>query len=105
MPVRRLVQFITAAAAAALVLSGCSGGGGTTPVVVGESKRGGSVTVAEVNAFSSFNPYSSDGNTDINSKIGSITHSGFYYLDDASKVVRNEKFGRFEKVSDNPLKV
>jgi peptide/nickel transport system substrate-binding protein len=105
MPVRRLMQFITAAAASALVLSGCSGGGGTTPVVVGEAKRGGSVTVAEVNAFSSFNPYSADGNTDINSKIGSITHSGFYYLDDASKVVRNEKFGRFEKVSDNPLKV
>ncbi|WP_142061500.1 ABC transporter family substrate-binding protein [Pseudarthrobacter sp. B4EP4b] len=105
MPVRRLMKFITAAAASALVLSGCSGGGGTTPVVVGEAKRGGSVTVAEVNAFSSFNPYSADGNTDINSKIGSITHSGFYYLDDASKVVRNEKFGRFEKVSDNPLKV
>jgi peptide/nickel transport system substrate-binding protein len=104
MPVRRLMQFITAAAAAALVLSGCSGGG-TAPVVVGEAKRGGSVTVAEVNAFSSFNPYSADGNTDINSKIGAITHSGFYYLDDASKVVRNEKFGRFEKVSDDPLKV
>ncbi|CCQ45433.1 bacterial extracellular solute-binding s, 5 Middle family protein [Pseudarthrobacter siccitolerans] len=100
------MQFITAVAAAALVLSGCSGGGGgTTPVVVGEAKRGGSVTVAEVNAFSSFNPYSTDGNTDINSKIASITHSGFYYLDDASKVVRNEKFGRFEKVSDIPLKV
>jgi peptide/nickel transport system substrate-binding protein len=105
MPVRRLMQFITAAAAAALVLSGCSGGGGTAPVVAGEAKRGGSVTVAEVNAFSSFNPYSTDGNTDINSKIGAITHSGFYYLDDASKVVRNEKFGRFEKVSDDPLKV
>jgi peptide/nickel transport system substrate-binding protein len=105
MPVRRLIQFITAAAAAALVLSGCSGSGGAAPVVVGEAKRGGSVTVAEVNAFSSFNPYSTDGNTDINSKIGSITHSGFYYLDDASKVVRNEKFGRFEKVSDDPLRV
>jgi peptide/nickel transport system substrate-binding protein len=107
MPVRRLMQFITAAATAALVLSGCSGGGGggSTPVVAGEAKRGGSVTVAEVNAFSSFNPYSADGNTDINSKIGSITHSGFYYLDDASKVVRNEKFGRIEKVSDDPLKV
>ncbi|VXB61440.1 Peptide/nickel transport system substrate-binding protein [Arthrobacter sp. 9AX] len=107
MPVRRLMQFITAAATAALVLSGCSGGegGSSTPVVAGEAKRGGSVTVAEVNAFSSFNPYSADGNTDINSKIGSITHSGFYYLDDASKVVRNEKFGRIEKVSDDPLKV
>lgn len=105
MPVRRLMQYITAAVAAAMVLSGCSGSQGSPPVVVGEAKRGGSVTVAEVNAFSSFNPYSADGNTDINSKIGHITHSGFYYLDDAAKVVRNEKFGRFEKVSDQPLKV
>ncbi len=105
MPVRRLMQVITTAVAAAVVLSGCSGGGGATPVVAGEAKRGGSATVAEVNAFSSFNPYSTDGNTDINSKIGHITHSGFYYLDDSSTVVRNEKFGRFEKVSDDPLKV
>ncbi|MGF9646818.1 ABC transporter family substrate-binding protein [Pseudarthrobacter oxydans] len=105
MPVRRLMQVITTALAAALVLSGCSGGGGPAPVVVGEAKRGGSATVAEVNAFSSFNPYSTDGNTDINSKVGHITHSGFYYLDGSSTVVRNEKFGRFEKVSDQPLKV
>ena len=105
MPFRRLVHYITAAVAAALVLSGCSGNGGTAPVVVGEAKRGGSVTVAEANTFSSFNPYSADGNTDINSKIGYITHSGFYYLDDAARVVRNEKFGRYEKVSDQPLKV
>jgi peptide/nickel transport system substrate-binding protein len=104
MPVRRLARYIIAAVAAALVLSGCSGGG-STPVIVGEAKRGGVVTVAEVNAFSSFNPYSADGNTDINSKIGYITHSGFYYLDDKAAVVRNDKFGRFEKVSDEPLKV
>ena len=104
MPVRRLMQLLIAALAAALVLSGCSGGSAPS-VVVGEAKRGGSVTVAEVNAFSSFNPYSAGGNTDINSKIGAITHSGFYYLDDSSKVVRNDKFGHFEKVSDQPLKV
>ncbi|MFC4394851.1 ABC transporter family substrate-binding protein [Arthrobacter sedimenti] len=104
MPVRRLIQLLVAALSAALVLSGCSGGSAPS-VVVGEAKRGGSVTVAEVNAFSSFNPYSAGGNTDINSKIGAITHSGFFYLDDSSKVVRNDKFGHFEKVSDQPLKV
>lgn len=104
MPVRRLMQLLIAVLAAALVLSGCSGTSAPS-VVVGEAKRGGSVTVAEVNAFSSFNPYSAGGNTDINSKIGAITHSGFYYLDDSSKVVRNDKFGHFEKVSDQPLKV
>ena len=104
MPVRRLMQLLTAAVAAVLVLSGCSGGSAPS-VVVGEAKRGGSVTVAEVNAFSSFNPYSANGNTDINTKIGAITHSGFFFLDDSSKVVRNDKFGHYEKVSDQPLKV
>ncbi len=105
MPLRRLIQVITGAVAAVLVISGCSGSGGAPPVVVGATKQGGSVTVAEVNAFTSFNPFSAAGNTDINTKIGNITHSGFYYVDDTEKVVRNEKFGHFEKVSDNPLKV
>jgi peptide/nickel transport system substrate-binding protein len=105
MPLRRLIQVITGAVAAALVISGCSGSGGAAPVVVGETKRGGSVTVAEVNAFTSFNPFSAAGNTDINTKIGQITHSGFYYVDNTEKVVRNEKFGHYEKVSDRPLKV
>src|SRR6476620_9209866 len=104
MPVRRLMQLLIAALAAALILSGCSGGG-APPVVGGEAKRGGSVPVAEVNAFSSFNPYSANGNTDINTQIGAITHSGFFFLDDSSKVVRNAKFGHYEKVSDQPLKV
>lgn len=105
MPLRRLVKLISSAAAA-LVLAGCSGGGGgALPVVVGEAKRGGSATVAEVNALSSFNPFSTDGNTDINSKVWYATHSGFYYVDDSAKVVRNEKFGRYEKISDQPLKV
>lgn len=105
MPLRRLIQVITGAAVAALVISGCSGSGGAAPVVVGETNRGGSATVAEVNAFTSFNPFSAAGNTDMNTKIGHITHSGFYYVDDTEKVVRNEKFGRYEKVSDKPLKV
>jgi peptide/nickel transport system substrate-binding protein len=105
MPLRRLIKLISGAAVAALVLAGCSGGGGAVPVVVGEAKRGGSVTVAEVNVLSSFNPLSTDGNTDINSKVWYATHSGFYYLDDSAHLVRNEKFGRYEKVSDQPLKV
>jgi peptide/nickel transport system substrate-binding protein len=108
MPLKRLIHIVSGAVAAALVLAGCSDGGGiggTVPAVVGEAKRGGSVTVAEVNALSSFNPYSTAGNTDINSKVGYITHSGFFYVDDSARVVRNDKFGHYEKVSDQPLKV
>lgn len=105
MPATRLRQFVAAAFCALLVLTGCSGGGGGAPVMVAETARGGSATVAEANAFSSFNPYSRAGNTDINSKIGYITHSGFFYLDSNFVVVRNEKFGKYQKVSDDPLKV
>lgn len=105
MPHRRLIHIITGTIVAALALAGCSGGGGAAPIVVGEAKRGGSATVAEVNALSSFNPFSTDGNTDINTKVWHATHSGFYYVDDTTKVVRNEKFGKYEKVSDQPLKV
>lgn len=104
MPATRLRHFFVVALCALLTLAGCSGGGGA-PVVVGETARGGSATVAEANAFSSFNPYSTAGNTDINAKIGYITHTGFFYLDNNNVVVRNDKFGKYEKVSDDPLKV
>ena len=30
---------------------------------------------------------------------------GFYYIDNKLNVVRNEKFGKMEKISDNPLTV
>ena len=105
MPLRRLVKLHQRRSGGGPLLAACSSGGGTAPIVVGEAKRGGSATVAEVNELSSFNPFSTDGNTDINSKVWHATHSGFYYVDDSSRVVRNEKFGRYEKVSDQPLKV
>ena len=67
--------------------------------------QGGSATVAEVNALSTFNPNTADGNTDINAKISYATHSGFFYLDNKLSVVRNEEFGTMEKISDDPLTV
>ena len=33
------------------------------------------------------------------------THSGFNYIDNNLNVVKNEKFGKYEKVSDDPLTV
>jgi peptide/nickel transport system substrate-binding protein len=103
----RISKAVGVAAAAALALSACAGnGGGTTPTTAAAaSKSGGSATVVEVNAFNTFNPNTADGNTDINSKISYATHSGFFYIDNKLNVVRNEKFGKMEKVSDNPLTV
>ena len=103
----RISKAVGVAAAAALALSACAGtSGGTSPsTAAAASKSGGSATVVEVNAFNTFNPNTADGNTDINSKISYATHSGFFYIDNKLNVVRNEKFGKMEKVSDNPLTV
>ena len=103
----RISKAVGVAAAAALALSACaSNSGGTTPTTAAAaSKSGGSATVVEVNAFNTFNPNTADGNTDINSKISYATHSGFFHIDNKLNVVRNEKFGKMEKVSDDPLTV
>ena len=102
----RISKAVGVAAAAALALSACAGNsGGTTPSSATAGKQGGSATVVEVNAFNTFNPNTADGNTDINSKISYATHSGFYYIDNQLNVVRNEKFGKMEKTSDDPLTI
>ncbi|XAS66318.1 ABC transporter family substrate-binding protein [Micrococcaceae bacterium Sec5.7] len=101
----RISKAVGVAAAAALALSACSGNTGTTPSSGAAGKEGGSATVVEVNAFNTFNTNTADGNTDINSKISYATHSGFYYIDNKLNIVRNEKFGKMEKTSDDPLTV
>ncbi|GAB4099935.1 ABC transporter family substrate-binding protein [Sinomonas halotolerans] len=103
----RISKAIGVAAAAALALSACATQGSGQAGASGEAdaKQGGTVTVVEVNAFNTFNPNTADGNTDINSKISYPTHSGFFYIDNQLNVVHNEKFGKFEKVSEDPLTV
>jgi peptide/nickel transport system substrate-binding protein len=102
----RISKAVGVAAAAALALSACAGTNtGTTPSSNAAGKQGGTATVVEVNAFNTFNPNTADGNTDINSKVSYATHSGFYYIDNKLNIVRNEKFGKMEKTSDDPLTV
>ncbi|MGY2745604.1 ABC transporter family substrate-binding protein [Pseudarthrobacter sp. O4] len=101
----RIPKAMGVAAAAVLALSACaSGNGGSTPTNAA-GKTGGKATVAEVNAFSSFNQFTAEGNVDVNGNVGYITHSGFYYVDDKLKVIHNDKFGKYEKIADNPLTV
>lgn len=100
-------RAVVMAAAVALALGACSGTSEAPPPtsVAAPSTSDGSATVVEVNAFNTFNPNTAQGNTDINAKISYATHSGFFYIDNKLNVVRNEKFGRMEKTSDNPLTV
>ncbi|MFC3299928.1 ABC transporter family substrate-binding protein [Arthrobacter agilis] len=58
-----------------------------------------------MNAFSSFNSNSSEGNVDINGKIAYATHSGFNYINNDLEVVANEDFGTIEVLSEDPLSV
>jgi peptide/nickel transport system substrate-binding protein len=102
----RISKAVGLAAAAALALGGCAtqgGGGGSSAEP--SAKSGGTVTVAEVNGFSSFNSGTADTNVDINGRIGYATHSNFIYIDNKLNIVKNDKFGKYEKLSDNPLTV
>ncbi|MDQ4501986.1 ABC transporter family substrate-binding protein [Sinomonas sp. ASV322] len=103
----RISKAIGLAAAAAFALSACATQGGAPAASSSgaAAKQGGTATVVEVNAFNTFNPETADGNTDINSKISLATHWGFYYVDNQLKVVHNDKFGKYEKTSDDPLTV
>ncbi len=103
----RISKAVGVAAVAALALSACASTSSTpsSSSSAPGAKQGGSATVVEVNGFSSFNANTAKGNVDINSKIAYATHSGFNYIDNNLNIVKNEKFGKYEKISDNPLTV
>ena len=103
----RTSKALGVAAVAALALSACAANTGTeTPEESAEGEAtGGNIRVVEVNAFSSFNSNSSEGNVDINGKIAYATHSGFNYINSDLEVVPNEDFGSIEVLSEEPLSV
>jgi peptide/nickel transport system substrate-binding protein len=101
----RYSKAIGVAAVAALALSACASAGGGAESTGEASATGGTISVAEVNAFSSFNSDTAAGNVDVNGKVAYMTRGGFYHIDNELNVVRNEEFGKYEKVSDDPLVV
>ncbi|MER1996268.1 MAG: ABC transporter family substrate-binding protein [Arthrobacter sp.] len=102
----RISKAVGVAAVAALALSACAANQGTTDGGSTDSEStGGSVRVVEVNAFSSFNSNTANGNVDINGKIAYATHSGFNYITDELEVEPLEDFGTYEKVSEDPLTI
>ncbi|GGG50470.1 peptide ABC transporter substrate-binding protein [Kocuria dechangensis] len=98
------------AAASALALSACasvggpSGGDEETGGAGGEGS-GGVITVAETNNFTSVNSATTEHNKDINGKINYMIREGFTFVDSELNVVKNEGFGTYEVVSENPLTV
>ena len=103
----RISKAFTLAVAAVLLLGACTG---TPPAPQGATASataaaGGNVTVVEAAAFTSFNAGSTTGQGSTNARIDYATHSGFNYVDSDLKLVKNEKFGKYQKISDNPLTV
>jgi len=109
--IRRIGAGLAVLAAGTLVLSACSNKPAASPTA-SAAATGGTVTVAETNSFSSFNPNTSNGNTDINAKVVTYpTRSWFNYTDGASfaagnpKVIKGTSFGTYKVDSEDPLVV
>ena len=103
--VRYAVSAVAVAGIAALALSACTTSGSTG---TSSAAKGGTVTVAVVNDFTSFNSQTPQGNLDTNGQVGYLDGSygsGFQYIDNNYKIVHDKSFGTFEKTSDDPLTV
>lgn len=100
MKFRRIGVPIAMAAIAAMAVTGCTTTGETP-----STSTGGTITVAEVNELTSFNPNTPQGNLDMNSKLTGYTRSSFFYLDNKLNIIPDTSFGTVEKTSDDPLVV
>lgn len=102
----RIAVGLAGIGVAALALAGCT----TSAPTPGSSSSapaatGGTVTVAEVNEFTSLNSNTPDGNLDTNGFVTYLDSAGFNYIDDKLQTIPDEKFGTVEKLSDDPLTV
>ncbi|WP_040161858.1 ABC transporter family substrate-binding protein [Nigerium massiliense] len=102
---RKLLAAAAAVAAGALALAGCSGP--TTPAGGGQSAINNQqvATVAWNQPFYSYNNDTSSGNNVVNANIKYLTNEWASHYDQDLKYVQNPGFAKYEKVSDNPLKV
>ena len=100
MRIRRIGAAIAAVGAAALVLSGCS-----APAAESGLDEGTTVTAAWGQPFYSYNSLTSFGNATANNNIIYMTNDWFNYYDNTPELVKNESFGSYEMVSEDPLTV
>lgn len=98
MRIKRFAAAAATVAAGALVLSGCA-------APQSEIVEGSSLSVAWNQPFYSYNGLTSFGNATANNNITYATLGGFNYYDDTPELVKDESFGTYEKISDDPLVV
>src|SRR5918993_1601127 len=101
---KRISAAVALTAAGALVISGCAAGGGDSGDDSG-LVEGSSITAAWNQAFYSYNSNTSFGNATANNNINYLTLDGFNYYNNTPELVKNESFGSYELVSEDPLTV
>ncbi len=98
MRISRFAAATATIAASALVLSACA-------APQSEVVEGSSITVAWNQPFYSYNSNTSFGNATANANIVYMTNAGFNYYNNEPALVRDESFGTYELVSEDPLTV
>lgn len=99
MKIRRVGAVGAIVATSALVLSACSTPGGS------EIVEDTAVNVGWNQPFYSMNNLTTSGNATTNSNVIYLTTSVFNYYDGDLEIQKNEDFGTYEKLSDDPLTV
>ena len=99
MKMRRIGAAGAIVAAGALVLTACSTPEGSS------IEEDTSVSVGWNQAFYSQNNLTSTGNATANANILYLTQSGFNYYDGDLNLAKNEEFGTYEIVSEDPFQV
>ncbi len=92
-----LMKGLAVASLASMSLAGCAADTG----IVENS----SLAVAQVNSITSFNPNTTNGNVDSNANLAYLMQSSFNYYNDQTQLIRNEQFGTYELVSQDPMVV
>ena len=103
---RKSLSGVAVLGVAALALTACTTTGSTDTET--DTAGGGTITVAVVNDFTSFNNQTPQANLDTNGQVGYLMGnygSAFSYIDNEFNIVREEGFGTFEKTSDDPQTV
>lgn len=100
MKIRRISAAVAAVASGALVLTACSG-----PAEESEIEGTTSVNVGWNEPFRSTNNLTANGNATANANIIYLTTSFFNYYDGDLNLAKNEDFGSYEVVSEDPLTI
>ncbi|MGV8883363.1 MAG: ABC transporter substrate-binding protein [Rhodoglobus sp.] len=98
MRIGRIVAASAVMAASVALLSACV----SAPSTVVHASR---VTVASDDVFTSLNPLTESGSGSANTEVAYATNAGFTYYTDAPELAKDESFGSYRIITEDPLTV